>query len=110
MTLEIKKTFANRVFMYSDKKYDNKVFEVKNTMPRKNKKLKITDDTIVSSELVWIYRDRNSIRYIEVLERMIGSYQLTKRQKEAMNYAITSVRMIERMKPLIKDLGLIMKE
>jgi len=48
--------------------------------------------------------------YIEVLERMIGSYQLTKRQKEAMNYAITSVRMIERMKPLIKDLGLIMKE
>lgn len=37
-------------------------------------------------------------------------YQLTKRQKEAMNYAITSVRMIERMKPLIKDLGLIMKE
>ena len=41
MTLEIKKTFANRVFMYSDKKYDNKVFEVKNTMPRKNKKLKI---------------------------------------------------------------------
>ena len=48
--------------------------------------------------------------YIEVLERMIGSYQLTKRQKEPMNYAITSVRMIERMKPLIKDLGLIMKE
>ena len=25
---EIKKTFANRVFMYSDKKYENKVFEV----------------------------------------------------------------------------------
>ena len=41
---------------------------------------------------------------------MIGSYQLTKRQKEAMNYAITSVRMIERLQPLIKDLGLIMKE
>ena len=84
MTLEIKKTFANRVFMYSDKKYDNKVFEVKNTMPRKNKKLKITDDIV--------------------------SYQLTIRQKEAMNYDIKSVRMIERMKPLIKDLGLIMKE
>ena len=28
--------------------------------------------------------------YIEVLERMIGSYQLTKRQKEAMNYAVNS--------------------
>ena len=109
MTLEIKKTFANRVFMYSDKKYDNKVFEVKNTMPRKNKRLKITDDTIVSSEFLY---DEEELQYgyIEVLERMIGSYQLTKGQKEAMNYAITSVRMIERMKPLIKDLGLIMKE
>ena len=32
--------------MYSDKKYDNKVFEVKNTMPRKNKKLKIVMITI----------------------------------------------------------------
>lgn len=106
---EIKKTFANRVFMYSDKKYDNKVFEVKNTMPRKNKKLKITDDTIVSSEFLY-NEEELQYGYIEVLERMIGSYQLTKRQKEAMNYAITSVRMIERMKPLIKDLGLIMKE
>ena len=106
---EIKKTFANRVFMYSDKKYENKVFEVNNTIPRKNKKLKITDDTIVSSEFLY---DEEELQYgyIEVLERMIDSYQLTKRQKEAMNYAITSVRMIERMKPLIKDLGLIMKE
>ena len=60
---------------------------------------------------MWIWkREQLQYGYIEVLERMIGSYQLTKRQKEPMNYAITSVRMIERMKPLIKDLGLIMKE
>ena len=59
-----------------------------------------------------VYLDFNASSPVDerVLERMIDSYQLTKRQKEAMNYAITSVRMIERMKPLIKDLGLIMKE
>ena len=87
--------------MYSDKKYDNKVFEVKNTMPRKNKKLKITDDTIVSSE--FLYDEELQYGYIEVFQKeLTWYYQLTKRQKEAMNYAITSVRMIEKqIKPLI---------
>ena len=70
---EIKKTFANRVFMYSDKKYDNKVFEVKNTMPRKNKKLKITDDTIVSSEFLY---DEEELQYGYIEVYMLSKEKL----------------------------------
>ena len=54
--------------MYSDKKYENKVFEVNNAITRKNKKLKITEYTIVSSEVLY---DEEELQYgyIEVLER-----------------------------------------
>ena len=77
--------------MYSDKKYENKVFEVNNTIPRKNKKLKITDDTIVSSEFLY---DEEELQYgyIEVLARMIGSYQLTPRSNELCYYTCKNDR------------------
>ena len=87
MEIELYHGYNEKYSKYSEellnKKYENKVFEVNNTIPRKNKKLKITDDTIVSSEFLY---DEEELQYgyIEVLERMIDSYQLTKRQKEAM--------------------------